>query len=142
MIKKIVGCTFFLAFIIAVFLYLGGFRFPIHVSKDFLIFMTNIEKRTDEVAFQIPPIPQIPKIEDNDFLDALAGIVNMMSSVVNLFTFMINYTITFITALVILVQEVGNLLGGSFPKIVSNTSSIPLSSYFTVSQVSLTNWNY
>lgn len=141
MIKKIVGCTFFLAFIIAVFLYLGGFRFPIHVSKDFLIFMTNVERRTDEVAFQIPAIPQIPDM-GNDFIDALAGIVNMMSALVNLLTFMINYTITFVTALVILVQEVGNLLGGSFPPIISNTSSIPLSSYFTVSQVSLTNWSY
>lgn len=114
MIKRLLGAMMFGFFVLALVLYIGGARYPITLSNDFMMLVRSANDRCNEVTFSIPPIPQIPVAPDGgDFLEFLAGVGNFFVNLINAFTAILNAIIAFLTFVVILIEQVTKFLNNA-----------------------------
>lgn len=113
MIRKVVAYFLFGFFVLSLLLYFFGVRYPVSLSNDFMVLLRSANDRSSEVAFSIPPIPQIPvPPQQGDFFAFIAGVGNFFVNLINAFTAILNAVISFITFVVILIEQVSKFLDG------------------------------
>ena len=90
--------TMFIIFpmlIIALIIYLAGFRGPIQFDDTYYSFMQQVAIRSNSWNIKIPNLPEIPKAEgSNGFFDAVIDFINFLIKMVNVVIMVLNLIIS------------------------------------------------
>lgn len=119
LMTRITMIVIFPMLIIALIIYLSGFRGPIQFDATYYNFMQNVAIRASSWNIKIPNIPQIPKAgSGGGFFTAIINFVNFLIKMINVLIMVVNMVISMFVTIGAIVS-----LLFDFEKLAQNSSS-------------------